>query len=284
MSRTACAIRVGMSRGWTEFRRTLTSTDGYAFNALVAVVVLAVLYLLRHHTIAHTDLSLATVAVPGVVGMLVAFNTTLNAAFLVATEREDGTLLRLRMAPFGMVGYVAGQAVRVPLMTVLGVLFVIVPGFVLFPGLVGTSLTGWLTFVWVFALGVLATLPFGLAIGALAKDPRSPAQGFGLLSMVLIAISGIFYPISSIPGWLHPVAQVFPYYWLGTGMRSALLPHVALAAEPSGSWQHVRTLVVLAIWAVAGLSFAAVTLRTVARRESGSAVIAGRRKAAQRKG
>ena len=61
----------------------------------------------------------------------------------------------------------------------------------------------------------------------------------------MIAISGIFYPISGLPGWLHPVAQVFPVYWLGLGTRAALSPDAAAAAEIGGSWRHLETFVVL---------------------------------------
>ena len=63
----------------------------------------------------------------------------------------------------------------------------------------------------------------GAILGPLISSPR----GAGYMSipvMVLIAISGIFYPITALPEWLQWVAQVFPIYWLGLGMRSALLP------------------------------------------------------------
>ena len=42
--------------------------------------------------------------------------------------------------------------------------------------------------------------------------------------MVLAGISGIFYPVQQLWGWVQVVAQVFPMYWLGLGMRSAFLP------------------------------------------------------------
>jgi ABC-2 type transport system permease protein len=284
MSTTTFAARVGVRRGWTEFRQYVSTPDGYSFNVFLALIVLVVLFLLRHHTIAGAGLSLATAAIPGVVGMLVAFNTTLNAAFLVATEREDGTLLRAKAAPHGLVGYLAGQVVRVPLITAFSVLFVVVPGLLFFDDFRVASFTGWLSVVWVFALGVLATLPFGLMIGAVARDPRSPAQSFGLMSVVLIAISGIFYPISGMPGWLHPIAQIFPYYWLGLGMRSGLLPPTAATIELGGSWEHWQTAAVLGGWAIAGLLIAPRVLSTAARRESGASVEVGRRKAMQRTG
>jgi ABC-2 type transport system permease protein len=83
---------------------------------------------------------------------------------------------------------------------------------------------------------------------------------------------------------LQGIAQVFPMYWLGLGMRSALLPDSAVVVEIAQSWRHLETLGVLAVWAVIGLILAPIVLRRMARRESGSSVAARREKALQRVG
>jgi ABC-2 type transport system permease protein len=132
-------------------------------------------------------------------------------------------------------------------------------------------------------LGFAATIPLGAVFGSLLDNPRN----IGLLLLPLgglVTISGIFYPISSMPGWLHGVAQVFPIYWLGLGMRSVFLPDALAAAELHGSWQHPETFGVLLLWAVLGLLLAPVVLRRMARRESGSAVARRRARAMQRVG
>lgn len=283
MSPGWAAVRIGLGRGWTEFRHSLARPDEYAFDVLVAVIVLIVLYFQRHNPVAGTSLSLAAVALPGVAGALIAFNTLLAGSLAIASEREDGTLLRARAVPFGLVGYVTGQAVRVPLATIRGLFLLLVPGFLLLGG-PDADAGGWLTLLWVLALGLLATLPLGLAIGAVARTPRTPAQVVGLVSTGLIAISGVFSPISALPAWVAPIAQVFPFYWLGLGMRSALLPQSAAAAELSGSWLHPQTAGVLGAWALAGLVFAPVILRRAARRQTGAGVAAARQKASQRIG
>jgi ABC-2 type transport system permease protein len=82
--------------------------------------------------------------------------------------------------------------------------------------------------------------------------------------------------------WLQWIAQVFPIYWLGLGMRSALLPGSMAAAEIGGSWRHLETIGVLGLWAVAGLILAPIVLRRMARCESGSSVAGRREKAMQR--
>jgi ABC-2 type transport system permease protein len=130
-------------------------------------------------------------------------------------------------------------------------------------------------------VGLLATLPWGAILGSLVK---SSSSGFGLSFLpasVMIGISGIFYPISGLPDWLHPIAQIFPVYWLGLGMRSALLPESAAVAEIGESWRHLETFGMLGLWAVVGLALAPRVLRRMAQRESGSAVEERRQRAMQ---
>jgi ABC-2 type transport system permease protein len=98
----------------------------------------------------------------------------------------------------------------------------------------------------------------------------------------LIAISGIFYPITALPDWLEWIGQLSPIYWMGLGMRSALLPDSAVVVELDGSWRHLETAAVLGVLAVVGLAVAPVVLRRMARRESGSKVAERRERALQR--
>ena len=74
----------------------------------------------------------------------------------------------------------------------------------------------------------------------------------------------------------------FPIYWLGLGMRSALLPGSLVSVEIGDSWRHLETLGVLGLWAVIGLVLAPMVLRRMARRESGSSVAERRERAMQR--
>jgi ABC-2 type transport system permease protein len=75
---------------------------------------------------------------------------------------------------------------------------------------------------------------------------------------------------------------VFPIYWLGLGMRSALLPHSAVSVEIGEGWRHLETIGVLGAWAVFGLIVAPIVLRRMARRESGSSVAQRREQALRR--
>jgi ABC-2 type transport system permease protein len=124
---------------------------------------------------------------------------------------------------------------------------------------------------------MVATVPIGTALGSLLTS--SAQTGLLLLgSMLLIAPSGIFYPITALPTWLQAVGQAFPFYWLGLGARSAMLPDAMVSAEIGESWRTAEMVTVLGLWAVAGLVLAPILLRRMARRESGSSVAERREK------
>lgn len=147
-------------------------------------------------------------------------------------------------------------------------LVVAVPGWFLVSG-IRLSDVSWARLGWVLVLGLIATQLFGTALGALL--PSSRASGYvALLVLGLTAISGIFYPIAALPGWVQTVAQIFPLYWLGLGMRSAVLPHSAAALEIASAWRLAEIAIVLGWWAFASLVIAPPVLRRMARRESGT--------------
>ncbi|MGB6452862.1 MAG: ABC transporter permease, partial [Streptosporangiaceae bacterium] len=192
---------------------------------------------------------------------------------------EDGTLLRAKAIPNGMLGYLVGKVVNFSGQIALVFAVMLIAGAVLFTGLAIGSPGSWLTLAWVLVLGLLATLPLGAVLGSLFPSQRSAGPWWLLMLAGLAAISGIFYPITHLPVFLQWTGQVFPVYWLGLGMRSALLPGAMAAVEVGHSWRHLATFGVLSGWAVAGLALAPVVLRRMARRESGAAVAARREKA-----
>lgn len=281
MSPRMNAVRTGLRRGGIEFRQVATSPADALGWLWLPIVALIVMYALSGTVVPGTDFSLGTQAVPGILGMNVMITGLMGLAMALTMDREDGTLLRAKATPNGMLGYLVGKVAGQAALTVAALLVVLIPAAFLFDGLQLDRVPSWLTLAWVLALGLVATLPAGAVLGSLFTNAQS--LGFAMmLVMGLVGISGVFYPVAALPGWVQGVAQVFPLYWLGLGMRSALLPDAMSAAELGGSWREPETIGVLGAWAVVGFVLAPIVLRRMARRESGSSVAARREQLAQR--
>ncbi|MFB5662209.1 ABC transporter permease [Alteribacillus sp. HJP-4] len=264
------AAKLGVARGWIEFKQMLRNPQDFGFNIIMTIVFLIVLYFQRNRTIEGTDMALAMFALPSLLGMLVVFGGFMGAATTLTYEREDGTLLRAKATPNGMISYLISRIMSVTSYSLVSVIMLLVPGLFLIKGLANTPWTGWLMLFFVFIIGILATLPWGAVVGSVVKSTASSFNVTMLPIGALTAISGIFVPITGLPVWLQGIAQIFPVYWLGLGMRSALLPESAALAEIGESWRHLEMFGVLGIWTIAGFLIVPKLLRRMARKESGS--------------
>lgn len=279
MNRHLTGLRAGFGRGLIELRQSFSGIELIG-QLLWPVATLFAIFLLRDHGFGASGFTLGALILPGALGMFIGFGMLLVVQYLTA-DREDGTLLRARAIPGGIAGYFTGKLVMVSGSILIYLVILMVPGLFIVHGLDAGRVDAWLTLTWVLVLGLVATQSIGAMLGALISSPRGAAY-MSLPIMGMIAISGIFYPITTWPQWLQSIAQAFPMYWLGLGMRSALLPSGAVAVEIGHSWRHLETVAVLGAWSVAGLVLAPMVLRRMARRESGSSVAERREKMLKR--
>jgi ABC-2 type transport system permease protein len=275
------AIRTGLDRGWTEFKLSLKSPQDQGFYLFTSAGVLLYLFFNRNNEVEGTSLFYPTVALPSILGALLVFSLVIGPAYSLAMEREDGTLLRAKAVPRGIVGHVTGHILLNTLSLIPSFLVILIPGAFLFDNMMQNGWQGWVTVAWVVLLGLLATLPIGMVIGSLVPGVQKVGTWGMLPILVLLGISGIFAPMQGLWGWVQTVSQVFPMYWVGLGMRSAFLPEAAAVLEIGESWRTLETVAVLGVWAVAGALVAPIVMRRMARRQSGSQVEAAKEQALQ---
>lgn len=278
------AIRVGLRRGWRLCVLSLRNPEDLMFYLLWGGGMAVYLILNRNVVVEGTDLSLPAVTLPGIIAAMLVFGGVAGPGFSLVLEREDGTLLRAKSAPYGMDGYVTAQVVyqvfgALPMLVIL-----LVPSAFIIDDLMPRGVLGWLVVLGLILLGLIATMPIGMIIGSLARKP-SHVSTWGFLPVIgLTLFSGVFGPVTNHAGWVQGLVQAFPTYWLGHLMRWAFLPDAAKQIELGGQWRLGLALLVVTAWAVVGLVLVPRVLRRMARRESGSAVEARMAERMQRVG
>jgi ABC-2 type transport system permease protein len=277
------AVRAGLNQGWIELSHCFTMVED-AFEVLPIPLISVVILLAvdaKHVHVPGTHFLIGSTLLAGMLILNVSVNGMAGMAMSLTLAREDGTLLRAKATPNGMLGLLTGKIAIISGIIMLTVAGLLIVGLAPFSGLALGRAVTWLTLAWVLALGLLAMLSVGAVLGSLFPSVRS-----GNVMMIgifgLIGISGIFSPITQLPTWLQWVGQAFPLYWLGLGVRSALLPGNLATVEIGHSWRHLATAGVLGAWAIAGLVLAPILLRRAARRVSGSSVAARRERAMTR--
>ncbi|WP_307866445.1 ABC transporter permease [Leucobacter chromiisoli] len=254
----------------------MMTTPGEILGTVVPIAILiGVLIWMQRFEVEDLGVGAGTMALPGILAMSALFSAVMGIVSLLALDRTNGTLLRSKSVPRGTTGYLVGEITANAMVTLLSTVLVLAVGLMIFDDLVFDTPWRWALFTAVTLLGLVAMLAIGAVLGALMNNPKY--MGLVMMPMMgLIAVSGIFFPLAVMPAWLQAVAQAFPLYWFGLGMRASLLPDSMASVEVAGSWRIEWVFIVLAAWAVAGLVLAPKLLGRMARRESGSTLAARR--------
>lgn len=273
---TINAYRTGLRRGLVSTKIQLTSLGDVLGTVIPLLLFVVVLLFLNRVDVDGAVVSLGSMSIPGLLAMSVMFSAVMGIAGVLSIDRTNGTLLRSKSVPGGTTGYLVGEITAIAIVTVISTLVLLVTGLILFDGLVFSTPGRWALFTIVMLLGLVAMLAIGAVVGALVNSPKN--MGLVMLPVMgLISISGIFYPLVALPVWLQTIAQAFPLYWFGLGLRASLLPDSMASVEVAESWRLEWVFIALVIWAVVAMVLAPKLLSRMARRESGSTLAARRR-------
>ncbi|GAA4135305.1 ABC transporter permease [Actinomadura keratinilytica] len=261
------ALRLGLARGALELKTFVREREAMVFSFGLPVVLLLIFGTIFKGEVGNTGVDFRQYFAAGIIASGIMSTTFTSLGISIATERDDGTLKRLYGTPMPRASYFIGKTVSALVLSVAetAVLFA-----------VGGALLGleppatpqrWLTFAWVFVLGVAACTLLGIAVSSVPRSGRSAAAVLNLPYLVLQFISGVFFVFGDLPSGVQQVGALFPLKWMCQGLRSALLPDALLAAEPARSWEHGRIALVLAAWCIGGLVLCLTTFRWKRRHE-----------------
>jgi ABC-2 type transport system permease protein len=145
-----------------------------------------------------------------------------NMAEMIAWERWEGTIEYTMMAPISRLTHMFGQSIfaiiygifrSAFLLVVLAIFFDINLAGANFGGAALTIVIGSLSFVGFGIMGAVLPLLF----------PEKGEQMTFIISSILLLVSGVYYPIDVMPGWMQMLAKISPATYVLEAMRSAIL-------------------------------------------------------------
>ena len=171
-------------------------------------------------------------------------------AFMVSWERWEGTIEYTFMAPIRLATMLFGSSIFSVVYAGIRALVVLSLASLFFD----LDLTGanFVTAAIFLAVGSIGFLGFGIVAATLPLMyvERGPQMTI-IVSATLLLVSGIYYPISVLPGWLQAISWVSPARYVLEGIRAGILDGLSVtelwgtlgplalisaAAVPLGVW------------------------------------------------
>lgn len=164
--------------------------------------------------------------VPAILGMTIMMSCMMGMGSTIAGERETGELARLFMTPTSVSTVIGGKIAAKLLIELLRALILIFMAVFLF----NVSIKGGFlqTFI-VLVIGALCFVGFGIMLSSRTSTQEDYVQLSLPFSMPMMFVSGVFYPIETMPWILQKLAYIFPLTYLNNAMRGIMIKGQTLA-------------------------------------------------------
>ncbi|MCB0161678.1 MAG: ABC transporter permease, partial [Caldilineaceae bacterium] len=178
--------------------------------------------------------------VPGIIGLIMQFQTLLLTAFAVVRERERGTLEQLIVTPIKTWELMLGKILPYTVIASVAGIGILIAGRVLF-GITVVGSLGLLALLSVLFL--LGSLGLGLLISTVSQTQAQAMQMALFIMLPSILLSGFLYPRETMPVIIQKLGLLVPLTYYLQILRGIILKGVGIDVL----WQQVIPLALFSL-------------------------------------
>jgi ABC-2 type transport system permease protein len=199
----------------------------------------------------NPDLDSAYFMIPGVIGMILSFITTILTATTIVRERERGTIEQLIVTPIRPWELILGKILPYVFLAFVETFEIIIIGHFWF----GVPVRGSLTLITITSgLFLMSSLGIGLLASTVANTQQEAMLTVMMYNLPSIFLSGFFFPLEAMPRFLQWVSYAIPLRYYLIVIRALLLKGVG-----AGAIQN--EIIGLTLFGIGIMSFAALRFR-----------------------
>jgi len=168
----------------------------------------------------YGDIKYIDFLVPAILAMTVMMGAMMSMGESLAGERERGELARLFMTPTSVATVVGGKIISRLVIQTSTALVLIGAAIVLFDITIAGSM---LLTILLLILTALCFVGFGIMVSARVSTQEDYVQMVMPFSMPMMFISGVFYPLETMPWIFQKIAYLAPLTYANNALRGVML-------------------------------------------------------------
>jgi ABC-2 type transport system permease protein len=157
--------------------------------------------------------------IPGIIAMSV-MTLSLFGTVNVNTElRQKGVIRKLSTTPITRTDWILSNILYQFILAVLSTIAMLLVSYAVFD--VSLHINAWLPVF--IVLDVFAFVGIGMILTRFAKEAESAAAAANAISFPMMFLSGSFFPLEMMPGFMQSVARILPLYYVNEGLRASMV-------------------------------------------------------------
>ena len=157
--------------------------------------------------------------VPGIIAMSVMTSSLSGAVNMNAELRQKGVIRKLSTTPITRTDWILSNILYQFVLSVISTMAILVVSYAVFS--VRLQINAWL-FVFI-VLEVFAFGGIGMMLTRVANEAESAAAAANFIMFPMMFLSGSFFPLELMPGFLQTIARILPLYYVNEGLRASMV-------------------------------------------------------------
>lgn len=168
----------------------------------------------------YGDIKYIDFLVPAILAMTVMMGAMMSMGESLAGERERGELARLFMTPTSVATVVGGKIISRLIIQTSTAMVLLAAAIILFDITISGSM---LLTILLLILTALCFVGFGIMVSARVSTQEDYVQMVMPFSMPMMFISGVFYPLETMPWIFQQIAKIAPLTYANDALRGVML-------------------------------------------------------------
>lgn len=157
--------------------------------------------------------------IPGIIAMAVMTASLFGTVNLNTELRQKGIIRKLSTTPITRTDWILSNILYQFILAVVSTVAMLVVSYAVFN--VSLQINVWLPLF--IVLDVFTFVGIGMTLTRFVKEAESAAAAANALVFPMMFLSGSFFPIEMMPGFLQTFARILPLYYVNEGLRASMV-------------------------------------------------------------
>ena len=157
--------------------------------------------------------------IPGVIAMAVMTTSLFGTVNLNTELRQKGIIRKLSTTPITRTDWILSNILYQFILAIISTVAMLLVSYGVFH--IDLQINVWLLVF--ILLDVFAFVGIGMILTRFVKEAQSAAAAANAIMFPMMFLSGSFFPIEMMPGFLQKVARLLPLYYVNEGLRAAMV-------------------------------------------------------------
>jgi len=175
---------------------------------------------------------------PGYIAAFIMTNGVIGATATISELRRNGTVKRLAATPLSKSSWILSNILQQTTLAFMLTAVMVIFGWIIFDV---HALPNIYAILLIF-MGAVTFSSIGMILGGVIKDVEAASGAGNAIAFPMMFLSGAFWPIEMMPGYLQMIAKFLPLYYFHDGLRS-----IMIMDNPSGAYLSFLIMGVLAV-------------------------------------